>query len=538
MTAPNGGPTTADIKLVGPNTWPDMIPLRSALPRPDISLLPDAMRLQIESMAAHHQTPTELPLSMVMGAISTAAMGTFQVKHRWTEPTNIWPLVVALPGEVKSDTEREAFQPIWDWENDVAEDTKIERARIRAKRKVLETQYNAALKKAGNCADPDEREMLTREAADLQVELDEMPHGLKMRRVVGDITPEKLTVLLEQNAGKMAVISAEPGVLRMMAGGYGDREQGEVYRMAWSGRERLDSFRISREDRQIPHPKLVIALAVQPAAFSMMRNREEMRELGTIGRFIIFYPPSNVGFRDTGDCVPELDSGAAADYAAMIRRIITTTGEHTLTLDPTAKAAFDRWHAWIERACGPSGEMGDIRDVGTKLHGQTLRVAGVIHVAAHQRPEKLQIDERTMLAAIEICRKSIPHARKVMGLLTRRADKTSTAEYVLGRIDGPMTVRDLFERTKGKVAIEETGDLREILEILCAHGMVRVTKTKLPGRTRASDCVVPNPDMLVGKTLATLAIRGDRYANADIASGFPTNPENETDDWRGPELGA
>lgn len=58
-----------------------------------------------------------------------------------------------------------------------------------------------------------------------------------------------------------------------------------------------------------------------------------------------------------------------------------------------------------------------MRDWGGKLPGQTLRLAGLVHVTLHQNPSAENIDAQLMEAAINLSGHFIEHAKAAYSLL-------------------------------------------------------------------------------------------------------------------------
>ena len=82
-----------------------------------------------------------------------------------------------------------------------------------------------------------------------------------------------------------------------------------------------------------------------------------------------------------------------------------------LLLDAEAYAAFHQYRAWHEPQLRRGGNFGEIADWGNKLPGAVLRLAVLLHVATHERPEDRPFDGDTIERAIAIGGYFAAHAR-------------------------------------------------------------------------------------------------------------------------------
>lgn len=499
------------------------VPLRSPLPTPDLSHLPAELRDHVISVAGHLQVPIELPLSFGLGALSIAAAKRIRIQSNFVEPAILWTCAVLPPGVRKTAAERQMMAPVREFECRLRDDTADVRRARNARRGVLQKRMKQLEDRAAKLDDPNERNSHFQEMAATQRELDDTQLGHPPRLLTDDCTPERLVGLMAENGGRIAIASAEPGVFAMMAGKYRDGEQSEVYRKAWSGGEPITDDRQGRDGQHVADPALTLAIAAQPAAFVAMRCKRELRGLGTLARFLFWMPDAGVGYRRTGPDVPGMNEAAAASYADMIRSVLALEGEHLLKLSPAAGSAFFAFHAQCERDMRPGGPLSDLADWGGKLHGQALRLAGVLHLAKHRGVGPLRIDPETMACAISIASAARSHAAAVFGLLERPDDGTAVAEYVAGRLSSePITVRDLWQRCRGKKAIGSTDDLRAILGRLEQHDYVRMVTPDRNGPGRPSDVVIPN--LILGNGYPKSPETPTRAGSGDYGDGTGGDP--------------
>ena len=121
--------------------WQAPIPLsQHTLPTINLDLLPSWLGDFTKSLSQFTETPPELPLAMVLAACSTAAARRFKIriKSNYSEPTNLWLICALAPGNRKSFVQKEASQPLLDWEQAKAEELKSVIQQAQSERKTQE----------------------------------------------------------------------------------------------------------------------------------------------------------------------------------------------------------------------------------------------------------------------------------------------------------------------------------------------------------------------------------------------------------------
>lgn len=99
-----------------------------------------------------------------------------------------------------------------------------------------------------------------------------------LRLFVDDVTSEKLTSVLVENKGRVAVVSAEGGIFSIMSGLYNRNVNIDVFLKGHSG-DTIRVDRVGRASESIIHPALTMVLAVQPEVLNglMSNNTDAFR---------------------------------------------------------------------------------------------------------------------------------------------------------------------------------------------------------------------------------------------------------------------
>ncbi len=453
-----------------PEDWPELVPLDAPnLPRLDLAHLPGWAGDYARAIAADTETPPELAAGMVLVACATAAARRLRVmvKPGYFEPCNLWAVAALPPGNRKSAVQSAATAPLLAWERDQAAIMEPEIKRITSERKTLEARAKEMRNKAAKDKDTNRAKELAQEAADIEVELPEIP--MQTQIWTSDATPERLGALLAEHGECMAWLSSEGGVFDLLQGRYsnGIPNLDLVLKAHSCDQERVD--RGSRPPVFLKSPRLSIGLSPQPDVLRGLAAKPGFRGRGLLGRFLYLLPPSPLGYRSLqSNPVPE---GVRDAYAAGIRAMLDlepATDDHG-DVQPhllrLSDDAFAEWHDFakaIEVQMQPGRELEHFTDWAGKAPGAAARLAGVLHGIkhAHGRPWEAAITAETMTAALEIMAVITCHSLAALDMMgacpTIAAARLVWVWIERGRLDR-FTVRDALE------ALEERGYL-EVIE--------------------------------------------------------------------------
>lgn len=506
--------------------WEEPIPLG---PEPPADLpsdiLPSPLREHVASVAASKQVATALPLGLALAAVSTSVAGKTEVFVRsgWPPiPLNIYTAAVLRSAERKSPTEAEMMRPIREWERKQAEELGPQYRAARDKKEALKKRLNDAKRALSKAESSEEEGRALEELNRTRRRIEELEVRLPPRLFTSDVTEEALGSLMADQHGRAAILSSEGDVLRIFAGRYSVQSAPSLglLKAGWSG-DPYRADRVGRDGVHLPRPLLTVGLTVQPTLLRTLSNRDVLDGEGVLARFLWFAPPSMLGKRKTGTEVPELDERARSRYEALLRRLLEArpaevdeSGQwrpHRLRLRPGARERLYVWEEKVEHELADGGDLRPVEAWGGKLVGQTVRLAGLLHITerAGRGADSFgaPVTERSMERAVEIARHLIPHALYVLAGELEMDPELELARYVLRRVreagDPDLTERDLWHLTKGKSEINDMDDLREVVFTLEAHRLVRKVKRAPTGGRRASPWIRLNPRARGNNTRST-----------------------------------
>jgi hypothetical protein len=341
--------------------------------------------------------------------------------------------------------------------------------------------------------------VLTADLAALAADIAVSVVPVSPRYIADDCTPEQLTTMLQDQGGRIAVLSPEGDVFDLIAGRYSPTASANflVFLKGHAG-DQLRVDRVRRAPEFIDRPALTVGLAVQPDVIRGLMDKPGFRERGLLGRVFYSLPDSLLGHRDTDP--PPIPSEVRAAYRSNMRALLRLPlqdkgcdpRERELILDSGARARILEYAAWIEPQLSEFGELGSMRDWAGKLVGAVARIAGILHMAAfagRPAPWDSPISLETVNGAIQIGGYLIPHAKAAFAEMG--ADPhVGQAKLILRWIEQKsmlhFTKRDLHQALRGR--FKRVEDLERPLEFLISQGFIRTQEevaSSGPGRKRS-----------------------------------------------------
>lgn len=375
--------------------WPDPLPLpeKQALPVFPTEVLPDWLAEYVTAVADFFQVPVDLPGSLALSVLSTAAGGRVQIQIRpdWIEHVNVFTMTAMPPGSRKSPVFKALTAPLLAAEAALVELSAPKREEALEARRRAEAELAKARTEADE-ATGIERDLATQQAIEAALRVEEIVVPPKPILVEDDITSETAASRIAEQGGRLSVMAPEGTIVALMAGRYGGKPNFEVF-LRGHGNDRLP---VSRQNRRevIESVCLTVGLALQPSVLRELRSIPDAGGRGLLGRFLYSLPPDNVGLRRVRD-VPLIPQLLTEEYQHTIKTL-------TLSLEPLAEPvmvhvttdADDRvfdLQDEVEKLLAPGGTWSHpmMREWGSKWVGSCcVRIAGLLHVADNFRDTK------------------------------------------------------------------------------------------------------------------------------------------------------
>jgi hypothetical protein len=491
--------TTADTAedTEGPIPDDEPVPLTNPKPLPPfpIDALPEPVAHMVSAVAEATQTDPAMAATSALSVLAALAGGHAEIEIRsgWRETLNLYTAAVAAPGERKSAVQQAITRPLLGVEKRLTETTMPAQLEALARKQIAQKEAERACNDAARIKGDDaaklEAENSAIEAAKdvAAIEVPEIP-----RIFADDATPESVASLLAAQKGRLAILSAEGGVFDIIAGRYnGNVPNLDVWLKGHSG----DPIRIDRKGRlpeYIPRPALTLGLMIQPEVLKSIAKHRVFRGRGLLARFLYAMPVSRVGWRAiaTDPMPPDVVNAYTAHIETLASGLVGWAGDPgVLMLTPKAREAIEIIEAAVEPSLADDGELGALKDWGSKFVGAIARIAGIIHLAAHGSDTGVTkpVDATTIAAAYRIG--EYFKAAAIAAFIEMATDQaTADAMYLLARIeknadDGEeLSERDMHVATKHRFRKKE--DLMVAVNRLVDHGYLipQRTNTATGGR--------------------------------------------------------
>ena len=500
--------------------WPEPEPLDAIdVPAFPVHALPGVLRALVVSIADAMQVPTDLAANYAIGTAAAALRGRLVARlgPDWNEPVGLYIATALPPGERKSPVAARVTAPIRDFERELANLAKPLVAQAREARAIQESRLRKLRKTAGEANTAEARDTAARDAAQLAIEMDESPLVVSPVLIVDDVTPEQLATIMEQQQGRLAVISAEGTMIdAMVRYQKGGAPAYDTLLKAHAG----ETIRISRRVREehIAEPRLTIVIAMQPSHLGRFVSHPEAAGRGLVDRFLISLPASRVGFRRTEQV--EINREAMASFSGAIRRLLIAFHpldvSHEITITPAALDVFQAWRKEREPMRRPSGEHGHIPGFASKSEGALGRIAAVFAAidAAEKSANVLSvlsgISEEHVRNAATVMDYFLAHASAVryLGRLTANdSDIQLVAARLLemfGRREATFSRRELHRNVSAR--FPAMPELTRVLAVFESKSWIRpVDAGNKPGRPSKQFELSPRLGEIADKTDRTPA---------------------------------
>ena len=385
---------------------------------------PDWIKNYIDAVAENTQTPKDLASVIGLSVFAAALAGEVKIQGKidWEEPLNLYTAVIMNPAERKSSVFTHMTKPLQEYEAETNLKLKSEIAVNRVEKEILEN----ALKNLKTAAS--KKNELIESVKDKAIELDSFVDIKPLRILADDVSPEKVTGLLAENKGKMAIMSPEGGIFGIMAGRYSSNGSGnfDVFLKAHNG-DTLRVDRVGRAPELVYNPALTMGLTIQPEVLKGVMGNTDFTGRGLSARFLFSFPKSKVGSRNIKS--KTIPTEYRDSYFRNVKTLLNTkqvqcdflTDEedkiHILHLSKEATEKSFKFAEELEPRLIDDLEY--IKEWAGKLHGAVLRIAGILHCCTYIGINYWDVDvsEETLNEAITIGYYFIEHYKIIAGLM-------------------------------------------------------------------------------------------------------------------------
>lgn len=462
--------------------WPEPVPLSSTpeVPPFPVWTLPDWLGEYAACVAEVTQTPADLAGCLALAVLAVAAAGKIWIDAgAWTEPACLYTVVVLPPGNRKSEVFRAMTAPLRAAERTLIESARPAIAEAHIRRKIAEAEADKTARAAETAAaspDADAKTAALVNAVEARTELDNTQIPAEPCLFADDTTIEALGSRLAEQGGRFAVLSPEGEIFSIAAGRYSGAPNLGILKSAHAG----EAIRVDRKGRPPEHldaAALTLGICTQPGVLDRLGETPEFREQGLLARILYSVPESRIGYRNpTPDPMPPAVRDVySATMTALTLSLDALEEPRTLTFAPDAAEAVTGLLRDVEPRFRPGADLASMTDWGGKLTGAIIRIAGLLHLAAHARDGwDIPISLATLEAAAELGAYYTDHAKAAydaIGADPAVADARAILQWI--RTTGPsqFTARDVMRGLRDR--FPKAADLAAPLGILESRGWIR-----------------------------------------------------------------
>lgn len=445
------------------------LPAAPVAPAFETAWLPRTLREMAEAVAENIGVPVDLPSLVGLGVGSACTCGrvTVPFNHDWKEVAQLYIMCVMESGRGKSPVFRKMVSPLLERQTEENRGQIVAIEQAKASFDVLQARRTAAVKKKDN----DEARQVAAEIAAFQ-----MPHMIN-RFNTGNITPERLAELMQENGGSVALLDDEGEMLDMLEGRYQDIPDLGPYLKGYDG-----NYPIQMERRSgrvlVENANLSILILTQTVVAEKTMTNPRMRGKGFVSRFLIAAPEPIQEFVES----KPLPAGVVSAYHNAVMRLWSMP---TCTV-PLSREATDLFRAWQKQVFDrtrPWGSWGGLyKDpFAEKLPGATLRLAGVLHFW-QDHPEE-EITAATMRNAIALARYFVGHRLHLMGGANGLTPPAADAlKYLIDQKRASQKEREVKQALCKRALFRADGTAAAALEELEKAGYIQRRQEKGSGR--------------------------------------------------------
>ena len=503
--------------------WPEKpAPLDIRLPDVedfDEELLPEPLREWVLDVAKRMDNAapdfTAAAAIVQAGALIGRKVGIYPKRHDdWMVIPNLWGGLVGPPASMKTPALEQAIKPTKrlaalakeDYE-EVLKQHDLDKMIAAAEKHALKKQLEDKAKKVASGEAPRSEMDAIRERVEA---LEEPEEPTQKRYISNDATIEKLAEILAVNPDGILVYRDElMGWLRSLdkVGRESDRA---FYLEAWNGNGSHEVDRIGRGSVHVPALCVSILGGIQPGPLTKYVSdalEEAEKADGLLQRFQVIVFPDMKGF-DPTDIKPNAEArnrayGVFQKLASLKAEEFGATQDHEdevpcVRFSEEAQQIFDAWRAEVEPRYRSSAYPAAIESHMLKYRSLFASLALIFEAVDFVGgvSEGGVVSEENALRAAAWCSYLESHVLRVYSPLLdtpeRRAQKLLEHLHV-GDVRHGAKVRDIYRKQWTGLLTRES--VAEALEILSAHGWVRITKVQKSSKGRPSEIVYLHPDL-------------------------------------------
>lgn len=514
-------------------TWREPLPIKKSELLPVLNfdldkMLPDVLRDFVKDCAYRTQTPPDLIASPLVAMFSALLGANYRMhpkqKDNWAEVPNLWSMIIAPPGSLKTNCLGEALKPIKflaanAHEKFVGEqeayqkELSLYKIKREAMEKALKDAYKSLVK--GGASKKTEGETIIKTYEQQLTQLSPPKEPFEKRYITSDATIEILQEILKNNSGGLLMERDELISLLMTFEKTGHEADRGFYLAGWNGHGDYQVDRLGRGSTYVSHLCLAVIGGTQPEKIQayIAKNTSPFANDGLIQRFqLMVYPdfkerayideyPNNQAKQAVYKIVNTIASPDFLRYSKGKQSEFDKNELLHFSFENLAQAKFKEWLIALEQKIEQE-ENSIIKEHLSKYRGLIPSLALIFHVitmAQTGQNKNIPVTIHMLNMAISWHPYLESHARRIYDMnITERALPLIAKKILKGEIKNGFSSRDIYR--KNFAGLGRNAELiKELCEELEEMNWLRAVHT--PAGKHQKTAMVYN----INPRLATLA---------------------------------
>ncbi|MBI2602335.1 MAG: DUF3987 domain-containing protein [Deltaproteobacteria bacterium] len=485
----------APLKWTTPKDLPEPL---TVVPSLTAELLPERIAPALIDISERMQVPLEFVAGPAIVAAASVIGRKVKIKplknDDWTVVPNLWGMIIAEPGSMKSPALAEALRPL---------ENLVRRARDLHSRTMCDFEQHKAELEIKITSLKENMKKTTKNSFAVESELNSLitthrnlKKPIERRYKTNDPTTEKLATLMAENPQGLLLFRDElSGWIERMTR-HGQRGDKEFYLETWSGDSAYTVDRIERGTTYVDPLCLSVFGGIQPAKLKKYLQWYERYagHDGFLERFQVTFMPEARDHWTFIDRAPDLKARVLFEAVFDELDKIPIGEAQIFQFSPNAQALADEWRKDLEQENHKKGIHPVLRGHFSKYRSLMPSLALVNELLDKAEADHL-VSEKSVSQAIGWCSILKTHAYKLYSILVEQkigAAHVLAERIKAGRFVDGMKLRDVAR--KNWPLLRSSDQIEDACEVLESCNWLRVDRRKVPGGN--SGFVYLNPHII------------------------------------------
>lgn len=455
-------------------------------------VFPEYLERYLDSVAANVQVDRAMICAAVLAASALCMQGRFKVAYPsgngHSEHLCLYIVIVADPGERKSSTFEKALVPVRQWQKEHREQYKLDFEQYKLQDEVLSGSIESQKKKLSDKKlTAEQRQQIADELTALSMDRTEFKAPISPEIIATDTTVEALAGLLAITGESAGIFTDEADFLKIIAGLYNKGTSGNL-QLVLGAYDGSSYFRLRGAGTiSLSRPLLSMCLFAQPALFDEIKQKNDLKGRGMIGRLLFCTPKKMAGLRNVRSNA-RIDKIAQQQYIDTLETLLDIPQKDNDSIPvlswekDAAEYILDHLQK-IEDSIKAGNPMEEDSDYASKAGGVAVRIAGILHML-HTGNPKIPISLDTAIKAVQAHLyffgeklKELQQAEtREHTLMQRVLEKIKSETIYKERAFTP--ARNVHQKLRHTKEFKRKEDFDELLQLLQAKNAIQIETEK------------------------------------------------------------